>query len=162
MRERYSTPHVALHTKRSHHQRAAIEIDDRAGGETIGHEGEDLLGDVLAQADALTGSAAAVLSSISRRAASGMAARIGVSMMPGETQLTRTGASSSARLRVSNSSAPLAAPTMAEFGRGRMLRKPETSVSEPPGADVGRARAAPGAPELAFHRGAHVLHRRRS
>ena len=75
---------------------------------------------------------AAVLASISLRAASGIAARIGVSMMPGETQLTRTGASSSASARDSDSSAPLATLTMAEFGRGRMLRKPETSVSDPP------------------------------
>src|SRR5665213_1164482 len=80
-----------------------------------------------------TGRLAAVLASMSRRAASGIAARIGVSMIPGETQLTRTGAKSSARLRVSDSSAPLAAPTMAEFGRGRMLRKPETNVSDPTG-----------------------------
>ena len=39
-------------------------------------------------------------------------------MMPGDTQLTRTGASSSASARVSDSSAPLAALTIAEFGRG--------------------------------------------
>jgi hypothetical protein len=54
-------------------------------------------------------------------------------MMPGETALTRTGANSSANARDSDSSAPLAALTMAEFGRGRTLRKPETSVSDPPG-----------------------------
>jgi small neutral amino acid transporter SnatA (MarC family) len=59
---------------------------------------------------------------MSRRAASGMAARIGVSMIPGETALTRTGASSSARLRASDSIAPLAAPTIAAFGRGRILK----------------------------------------
>jgi len=79
-----------------------------------------------------TGKAAAVFASISLRAASGIAARIGVSITPGETALTRTGARSMARLRASDSSAPLAAPTMAEFGRGRILRKPLTMVSEPP------------------------------
>src|SRR6267142_2546424 len=77
-----------------------------------------------------TGRAAAVLASISRRASSGIAARIGVSMIPGETALTRTGASSSASARASDSSAPLAALTIAEFGRGRTLRKPDTSVSD--------------------------------
>ena len=39
---------------------------------------------------------------------------------------------SSASARESDSSAPLAALTIAEFGRGRTLRKPETSVSDPP------------------------------
>jgi hypothetical protein len=43
-------------------------------------------------------------------------------MIPGDTALTRIGASSSARLRASDSSAPLAAPMIAEFGRGRMLK----------------------------------------
>ena len=101
------------------------------------------------------------LASMSRRASSGIAARIGVSMMPGETALTRTGASSSASARASDSSAPLAALTIAEFGRGRTLRKPETSVSDPPGRISARSRDAPGAPELALHRGAHVVHRHR-
>jgi hypothetical protein len=53
-------------------------------------------------------------------------------MTPGDTALTRTGASSRASARASDSSAPLAALTIAEFGRGRTLRKPETSVSDPP------------------------------
>src|SRR5438445_15466 len=39
-----------------------------------------------------TGNAAAVLASMSRRASSGIAARIGVSIIPGDTALTRTGA----------------------------------------------------------------------
>src|SRR4051794_11178042 len=80
-----------------------------------------------------TGNAAAVFASMSRRASSGIAARIGVSITPGETALTRTGANSSASARESDSSAPLAALTIAEFGRGRTLRKPETSVNDPPG-----------------------------
>src|SRR5215472_11436001 len=122
--------------RRSHQNAAPVEVDDRSGGEADRHEGEDLPGDV---ADP-TGKAVAVLASMSRRAASGMAARIGVSMMPGETQFTRTGARSSARLRVSDSSAPLAAPTIAEFGRGRMLRNPDTRVSDPP-ARISAARA---------------------
>ena len=67
-------------------------------------------------------------------------------MMPGDTQFTRTGASSSARPARSDSSAPLAAPTIAEFGRGRMLRKPLTSVSEPP-ARISAARATRQAPQ---------------
>ena len=58
---------------------------------------------------------------------------MGVSITPGETALTRTGASSSASARESDSSAPLAALTIAEFGRGRTLKNPETSVSDPPG-----------------------------
>ena len=87
-----------------------------------------------------------------------MAARIGVSMMPGETQFTRTGASSSARLRASDSIAPFAAPTIAELGRGRMLRKPGDQGERTAGADFGGARDAPGAPELAFHGRAHVFH----
>ncbi len=80
-------------------------------------------------------------------------------MMPGDTQLTRTGASSSARLRASDSIAPLAAPTMAEFGRGRMLRNPETSVSDPPGRMSAARAHPPGAPELALHGRAHIVHR---
>ena len=44
------------------------------------------------------------------------------------------------------SSAPLAAPTIAEFGRGRMLRKPETKVSEPP-ERISAARAQRQAPQ---------------
>jgi len=67
-------------------------------------------------------------------------------MMPGETQLTRTGARSIASERASDSSAPLTAPTIAEFGRGRMLRKPETSVSEPPGR-ISEKRAQRQAPQ---------------
>ena len=58
-------------------------------------------------------------------------------MIPGDTAFTRTGASSSARLRASDSRAPFAAPTIAEFGR---------------------ARDAPSAPEFAFHGRAHVFH----
>jgi hypothetical protein len=59
---------------------------------------------------------------MSRRAASGMLARIGVSIVPGDTALTLTGANSSARPLVKDSSAPLTAPTIAAPGRGRVLR----------------------------------------
>jgi len=93
-----------------------------------------------------TGSDAAVFASISFRAASGIAARIGVSMTPGDTAFTRTGASSSASARASDSSAPFAALMIAEFGRGRTLRNPVTSVSDPPGRIVA-SRATRQAPQ---------------
>jgi len=69
-----------------------------------------------------------------------------VSITPGDTAFTRTGASSSASARASDSSAPLAALTIAEFGRGRTLRKPVTSVSEPPGR-MSASRATRQAPQ---------------
>ena len=86
-----------------------------------------------------------------------MLARMGVSMMPGDTQFTLTGANSSAKLRASDSSAPFAAPTIAAAGRGRMLRKPDTSVSEPP-ARISAACATRQAPQNLPHGGAHVVH----
>ena len=81
--------------------------------------------DILADADPPTGSAAAVLASMSRRAASGIAHGSGVD--PRRYTVHRTGASSSASACDSDSSAPLAALTIAEFNRGRTLRKPETA-----------------------------------
>src|SRR5215831_17270893 len=93
-----------------------------------------------------TGNAAAALASIPLRAASGIAARIGVSMMPGDTTFTLTGANSRAKLRPSDSSAPFTALTIAAAGRGRTLKNPETSVSDPP-ARISAARATRHAPQ---------------
>jgi len=80
-------------------------------------------------------------------------------MIPGETALTRTGASSSARDRASDSSAPLAAPTIAEFGRGRMLGNPRPTSATRRGGISADSATRQAAPELAFHGGAHVFHR---
>ena len=57
-----------------------------------------------------TGSFAAAPSNIAFRFSSESPLQIGVSMMPGETAFTRTGASSSASPRESASSAALIAP----------------------------------------------------
>jgi hypothetical protein len=78
-----------------------------------------------------------------------MAARIGVSMIPGETQFTRTGASSSA----SADDCRIRARTNAEEARHQRQR--------PTGTDFRTFRDAPRAPELAFHRPPHILHRHR-
>src|SRR5215831_21124890 len=93
-----------------------------------------------------TGNAAAALASISLRTASGIAARMGVSMMPGDTTFTLTGANSRAKLRPSDSNAPFTAPTIAAAGRGRTLKNPETNVSEPP-VRISASRATRQAPQ---------------
>jgi hypothetical protein len=56
------------------------------------------------------------------RASGGIAARIGVSMMPGDTTLNRTGAISRARPCANVSSAALMAPISTILGLGRRQR----------------------------------------
>jgi hypothetical protein len=75
-------------------------MDDRSRDKPDRHEAENLAGDIIAHPTRPIGKLAAAFASISRRASSGMAARIGVSMIPGDTALMRTGASSSASASV--------------------------------------------------------------
>src|SRR6266478_1347153 len=58
--------------------------------------------------------------------------QIGVSIIPGETALTRTGASSRASRRARASKAALMAPWRTAVANGRSLRNPEIRVNEPP------------------------------
>jgi hypothetical protein len=111
---------------------AAIDPHGRTGGERVGGEEHDRAGDILRLADPTRqADGAATFSNKALRFAASMPAHSGVSIRPGETALTRTGASSSARPRASDSNAALIAPCSTDVGDGRTLRKPETKVSEP-------------------------------
>ncbi|VBF29946.1 Uncharacterised protein [Burkholderia pseudomallei] len=92
------------------------------------------------------GSRAAADAYIASRAASSSFDHSGVATSPGDTVFTRTGASSSASPRASASSAALIAPCSTALALGRTLRKPETNVSDPPGA-MRAARATRYAPQ---------------
>src|ERR1700675_2312171 len=80
----------------------------------------------------LAGKRAAAPSYMLWRACSPSFDHSGVAINPGDTVFTRTGDNSSARPRASASSAALIAPCNTELLLGRTLRKPETSVNEPP------------------------------
>ena len=72
-----------------------------------------------------------MFSSIVFRASAGIAARVGVSTIPGDTTLKRIGAISRASPWARVSRAALMAPTSAIPGLGRRLRKPERNTNDP-------------------------------
>jgi len=94
---------------------------------------------------------------MSRRASSGIAARIGVSMMPGDTALTRP-----ARVPAQGFVPAILArrsrrPTIAEFRPAPNAQKPVTKVSDRRDESPRRVRRARH-PRIFLHGGANIFH----
>src|SRR3972149_1586175 len=140
-------------------ERAAVEIPDRSGGKADGHEGENLARDILAQADAAD-----------RQGGRGL----------GEHVAARGFRHGGADRRVDDAGRDTVHAYRRELERERARQRLERAVGgadnrrigarphaqeagdqreRAAGANVGGARAAPGAPELAVHGGAHVVPR---
>ena len=83
-----------------------------------------------------TGRRAAIAASVSAVASPATCCQIGVSTQPGETTLTRSGASSIASAAASDASAPLSAASNDARGPGRYAAIPDVNTIEPPGSSI--------------------------
>ena len=116
---------------RSVNQRAPIDIDNRSRRKADGHEGEDLAGDIFAEPTRPPADAAA-WQHVAARFFRHRGADRGVDD-PGRDRVDayrRQFEREAARQRFQRA---IGGADDGELGRGRMLRNPETSVSDPPG-----------------------------
>ena len=118
---------------------SAINVEDDAGDEAVAVETRDGLGDCVdgcqAEADADERLAASNIPA-------GLSAHHGLSMTPGETALTRSGASSLARVLARLSSAPLIAAKPEVPGPALREDAAVTKVIDPPSPIWGKADCA--------------------
>src|SRR3954454_16467687 len=84
-----------------------------------------------------TGRRAAIAAKVAGAASPATSCQIGVSTQPGDTTLTRIGASSTASAAASEASAPLSAASNDARGPGRYAAMPEVNTIEPPGSSSG-------------------------
>ena len=81
-----------------------------------------------------------------------------MSMVPGDTAFTLTGASSSARPRVNDFKSAVYCTDNSSSGSRTNAKVARHQRKRTAGADFGRPRDTPGSPELAFHGRANIIH----